>query len=44
MRKGEAVTVRVNDTALTSGRRTLGINVVVKDMGPVSFTVTDQVK
>lgn len=44
MRKGEAVTVRVDDTALVSGRRTLGINVIVKDMGPVNFTVTDQVR
>ena len=44
MRKGEAVTVRVNGHKLRPGRRTLGINVVVKDMGNVSFTVTDQVR
>lgn len=44
MRKGEAVTVYVEGQSLRRGRRTLGINVVVKDMGDVSFTVTDQVK
>lgn len=43
MRKGEAVIVRVEGTTLHRGRRTLGINVVVKDLGPISFTVTDQV-
>lgn len=44
MRKGEAVTVRVQGQQLRSGRRTLGINVVVKDMGTVSFSVTDQAR
>lgn len=41
MRKGEAVTVHVHGQSLRPGRRTLGINVIVKDMGNVSFTVTD---
>jgi hypothetical protein len=44
MRKGEAVTVRVTDQPLRPGRHTLAINVVVKDMGTVSFSVTDQVR
>ena len=44
MRKGEAVTVRVTGHPLSPGRRTLAINVVVKDMGTVSFSVTDQVR
>jgi hypothetical protein len=44
MRKGEAITVRVTDQPLTPGRRTLAVNVVVKDMGNVSFNVTDQVR
>lgn len=44
MRKGEAITVRVTDHPLTPGRRTLAINVVVKDMGSISFSVTDQVR
>jgi hypothetical protein len=44
MRKGEAVTVRVVDQPLRPGRHTLAINVLVKDMGTVSFSVTDQVK
>jgi len=44
MRKGEAVTVHVLGQTLSPGRRTLGINFVVKDMGNVSFTVTDQVR
>lgn len=44
MRKGEAVTVRVTRTRLRPGRHTLGIGVVVTDMGSVSFSVTDQVK
>ena len=42
MRKGEAVTVRVTGRPLKRGRHTLGINVIVKDMGTVSFSVNDQ--
>lgn len=44
MRKGEALIVSVQETALKRGRRSLGIHIKVKDMGPVRFTVTDQVK
>ena len=44
MRKGEAITVRVNGMTLRPGRHTLGINVEVKDMGPISFSVSDQVR
>ncbi len=44
MRKGEAVTVRVIGQELRPGRRALAINVVVKDMGNISFTITDQVR
>ena len=44
MRKGEAVTVRVKGQKLRPGRRTLGINVIVKDLGNVSFTVSDKVR
>ena len=44
MRKGEAVTVRVQGAKLRPGRRTLGITVVVKDMGSVSFSVSDAAK
>ena len=44
MHKGEAITVRVQGQRLRSGRRALGINVIVKDLGDVSFTVTDQVR
>ena len=44
MRKGEAVTVSVLGQKLRPGRRTLGVNVVVKDMGTVSFSVTDQAR
>lgn len=44
MRKGEAVTVHVDGQQLRSGRRTLGVNVVVKDIGNVSFTVSDSVR
>jgi hypothetical protein len=44
MRKGEAVTVQVEGTELRAGRRTLGITVIVKDMGLVSFNITDGVK
>ncbi|MGW8319239.1 MAG: hypothetical protein ACWGPS_08300 [Candidatus Promineifilaceae bacterium] len=43
MRKGEAITVHVHGVSLQRGRHTLGINVEVKDMGTVSFTVNDQV-
>lgn len=44
MRKGEAVTVKVAGHSLRPGRHTLGINVVVKDMGPISFSVNDEAK
>ncbi len=44
MRKGEAMTVKVQGQRLRPGRRTLGINVIVKDVGDVSFTVSDQVQ
>ena len=44
MRKGEAVTVQVEGMKLRPGRRTLGITVIVKDMGTVGFSVTDGVK
>ena len=44
MRKGEAVTVRVRGTTLRPGRHTLGIGVVVKDMGQISFDVSDGVR
>jgi hypothetical protein len=44
MRKGEAVVVRVEGVPLSAGRHTLGISVAVKDMGPVTFSVTDEVK
>lgn len=44
MRKGEAVTVKVDGQPLRPGRRTLGISVIVKDMGNISFSVTDQVR
>ncbi len=44
MRKGEAVTIRVTDQPLRPGRRTIGVNFIVKDMGNVSFSVTDQAR
>jgi hypothetical protein len=44
MRKGEAVTVKVTDPPLRPGRRTIGVNIEVKDMGTVSFSFTDQVR
>jgi len=44
MRKGEALTVRVQGTSLRRGRRTLGIGIIVKNMGVVAFCVSDQVK
>jgi hypothetical protein len=43
MRKGEAVSVRVSGTTLTAGRRTLGIDVMVKDIGQIRFSVSDKV-
>ena len=43
MRKGEAITVLVEGTTLASGRRTVGINVEVKDMGQVRFSFSDKV-
>ena len=44
MRKGEALTVRVLETPLRPGRQTLGISFVVKDMGQVSFSISDRLK
>ena len=44
MRKGEALTILVLKTSLAAGRRTLGIDVTVKDMGRVRFSVSDKVK
>ena len=44
MRKGEAVTIHVQETALRRGRHTIGINFIVKDMGQVSFSINDQLK
>ena len=44
MRKGEALTVKVQGVSLRQGRRTIGIGILVKDMGAVSFNVSDQVK
>jgi hypothetical protein len=44
MRKGEAVSVQVSGMTLKPGRRTLGIDVVVKDLDQVRFTVSDKVK
>ena len=41
MRKGEAVTVEVRGMVLRSGRHTLDIGVVVKDMGQIRFKIGD---
>lgn len=44
MRKGESLTLKIEDLPMKHGRRTLSINVIVKDMGAVRFSVSDQVK
>jgi hypothetical protein len=44
MLKGEAVTVRVEGHELRPGWRTLAIHVIVKDMGSLSITVSDQAR
>lgn len=44
MRKGEAVTVRVQGPALRPGRHHLDIGVKVKNMGPINFSVNDRVQ
>lgn len=44
LRKGDQITVRAAETSLKPGRRVLGIDILVKDMGQVRFTVTDSVK
>jgi len=43
MLKGEAISVQVMGMTLASGRRTIGIDVSVKDMGQIRFSVTDKV-
>ena len=43
MGKGEAVSIQVSGTTLTSGRRTLGIDVLVEDLGQIRFSVIDKV-
>ncbi len=42
MRKGEAIIVKVDNVSLRPGRHTLGINVIVKDMGAINFSVNDE--
>lgn len=43
MRKGESLTVQVEDYPLRRGRHTVAISVNVKDMGAVRFSISDQV-
>ncbi|MGB3714185.1 MAG: hypothetical protein WA996_07125 [Candidatus Promineifilaceae bacterium] len=42
MRKGEAVSIHVSGMTLATGRRTLGIDVIAKDLGQVRFNVSDK--
>jgi len=44
MHKGEAVTVQVAGMTLRPGRHTLGISVVVKDLGEVRFCIGDTLR
>jgi hypothetical protein len=44
MRKGEAVTVKVQGLALRPGRHTLDIGVAVKDLGEIRFRIGDRVR
>jgi hypothetical protein len=44
LRKGEVVTIQVRGQQLRPGWRTLGINVIVKDLGNIIFTVRDSVR
>ena len=44
MRKGEALTVRVLDTPIRPGRQTLAISFVVKDLGPLNFSISDRIR
>jgi hypothetical protein len=43
MNKGEAISVQVAGVTLKPGRRNLGIDVLVKDLGQIRFTVSDKV-
>ena len=43
MGKGEAISIQVSGTTLKPGRRSLGIDVLVKDLGQIRFTVSDKV-
>ena len=43
MGKGEAISIHVSGTTLKPGRRSLGIDVLVKDLGQIRFTVSDKV-
>lgn len=44
MRQGQALTVRIQQFNLKPGRHTIGIHVEVKDIGPLRFTVSDQLR
>jgi hydroxymethylglutaryl-CoA reductase (NADPH) len=44
MRKGDAVTVRVQGEPLRPGRHSLEINAVAQDVGTISFSVSDEVR
>ena len=44
MRKGESLKVKVEEFPLKPGRHTITISVIVKDMGAMKFSVSDQAK
>lgn len=44
LRKGEALLVQVDGSNLNRGRHTLGIGLIIKDIGSINFSISDRVK
>jgi len=43
LRKGEALLVQVDGSNLNRGRHTLGISLIIKDIGSIKFSVSDRI-
>ncbi len=44
LRKGESLLVQVEGNSLNRGRHTLGIGLIIKDIGSINFSISDRIK
>lgn len=44
LRKGDALLVQVDGSNLNRSRHTLGIGLIIKDIGSINFSISDRVK